>query len=148
MEGLQESPADAEHLTPLHAAYKAFFLAESSEKIRRVLRGQTRGTCDMYPTGQEPSYKRKDQPRWRETGEVIGQVVQLSSFDIEVSMSTHHIPVPPVGVIKGSLFHSQHQLKSASMHPLPIPSATCMRHSVLVYFLKNSLSLVDKTIFR
>ena len=73
LEGLQESPAVAEHLAALHAAQKAFILTESSEKIRRALGGQTRKTCDMHATGQEMYYKRKDQPRWREPGKVIGQ---------------------------------------------------------------------------
>ena len=53
LEGLQESPTVAEHLAASHAAQKAFVLAESSKKIRRALRGQTRKTRDMYSTGQE-----------------------------------------------------------------------------------------------
>ena len=37
LEGLQESPAVAEHLAALHAARNIFVLAESSEKIRGAL---------------------------------------------------------------------------------------------------------------
>ena len=78
MEGLQESPPVAERLAALyarlrslHAAQKAFVLAESSEKIRRARTNKKTG--GMYSTGQEVYYKRKDQPRWRGPGKVIGQ---------------------------------------------------------------------------
>ena len=59
LEGRQESPAVAEHLAALHAARKAFVLAESSEKIRRALRGKTRKTRDIYSVGQEVYFKKK-----------------------------------------------------------------------------------------
>ena len=73
LEGLQESPAVTEHLAALHTALKTFVLAESSEKIRRALPGQMMKTRDMYSTGQEVCYKRKDQPRWKAPGKIIGQ---------------------------------------------------------------------------
>ena len=48
-------------------------MAESSEKIRRVLHKQTRQTGAVYTTGDEVYYKRSDINKWKGPAKVIGQ---------------------------------------------------------------------------
>ena len=92
--------------------------------------------------------KEKERKALFSSADVIVDVLPATARIVPVDQGlTPHAPAPPVGEMKSSLFHSQRRLKSASAHPLPIPSAACTRHSVLVYFLQNGLSLVDKTIF-
>ena len=73
LEGQTESPTVAEHLSSLHLARKSFIMAESSEKIRRALRKQTRQTGAVYTTGDEVYYKRSDNNKWKGPAKVIGQ---------------------------------------------------------------------------
>ena len=61
------------HLATLHSACKAFVAAESSEKIRRALRRQTRSNGMTFTQGEEVFYKRNDSPRWKGPAKVIGQ---------------------------------------------------------------------------
>ena len=49
-------------------------MLESSEKIRRALRAQTRTHANIkYLAGEDVFYKRQDERRWRGPGRVIGQ---------------------------------------------------------------------------
>ena len=48
-------------------------MAESSEKIPRALHKQTRQTGAVYTTGDEVSYKRSDNNKWKGPAKVIGQ---------------------------------------------------------------------------
>ena len=73
LEGSTESHTVAEHLTALHSARKAFVAAESSEKIRRASRRQTRSSGMTFIQGEEVCYKRNDNPRWKGPAKVIGQ---------------------------------------------------------------------------
>ena len=54
-------------------ARKAFIMAESSEKIRRALRKQTRQTGVVYTTGDEVYYRRSENNKWKGPAKVIGQ---------------------------------------------------------------------------
>ena len=72
LEGQTESLTAAEHLSSLQLARKAFIVAESSEKIQRALRNQTRQTGAVYTTGDEVYYKRSDNNKWKGPAKVIG----------------------------------------------------------------------------
>ena len=59
LEGKSTSKIVSENLAALHAARQAFIESESSEKIRRALRYQTRSHGDVaYFTGDDVYYKR------------------------------------------------------------------------------------------
>ena len=73
LEGQTESSTVAEHLSSLHLPRTAFIMAESSKKIRRALRKQTRQTGAVYTTGDEVYYKRSDKNYFKGPAEVIGQ---------------------------------------------------------------------------
>ena len=73
LKGQTESPTVDEHLSSLHLARMAFIMAESSEKIRRALRKQTRQTGAVYTIGDEVYYKRSDNNKWKGPAKVIGQ---------------------------------------------------------------------------
>lgn len=72
LEGTTTSECVAKHVTALHATRKAFIKAESSERIRRALRKQTRSS-DKFTTGDSVFYKRADNNEWKGPGVVIGQ---------------------------------------------------------------------------
>ncbi len=72
LEGTTMSKIVADHLTALHVTRKAFIEAESSERIRRALRKQTR-SFDNFVTGDKVYYKRVDNKEWKGPGVVIGQ---------------------------------------------------------------------------
>ena len=57
------------HITAL----QAFVATESSEKIKRALRKQTRPSGHIYQVGEEVYYKRDDNNKWRGLGRALGQ---------------------------------------------------------------------------
>ena len=59
------------HLQALHAARRAFIASESSERLKRALRTNTRNCGREFETGQSVFYLRNNQ--WRGPGVVIGQ---------------------------------------------------------------------------
>ena len=61
------------HIAALHAARQEFIACESSEKIRRALRKQTRSFDHKYQMGEKVWYKRDDQKRWCGPAKVLGQ---------------------------------------------------------------------------
>nr|CAB3262901.1 uncharacterized protein LOC100184952 [Phallusia mammillata] len=61
------------HMAALHTARKAFVTSQTSEKIRRALRKQTRQTGQIFNIGDQVYYKRDDQAKWRGPGKVLGQ---------------------------------------------------------------------------
>ncbi|XP_077974967.1 uncharacterized protein LOC144430759 [Styela clava] len=73
LEGESISLTVANNIFAMQAARKAVIESESSEKIRRALRTQTRQTRDEFFTGEEVYYKREDQKRWKGPAKVIGQ---------------------------------------------------------------------------
>ena len=74
LEGVSESHLVADLLNALHSARREMIMLESSEKIRRALRAQTRTHTNIkYLAGEEVFYKRQDERRWRGPGRVIGQ---------------------------------------------------------------------------
>lgn len=72
LEGSSESKCVTEHLIGLHEARKAYIEVETSDRIRRALRKQTRN-YDNYITGDIVYYKRDDSNEWKGPGVVIGQ---------------------------------------------------------------------------
>lgn len=74
LEGSTVSRDVADHLIAMRSARKAFIESESSERIRRALRKQTRTYNDInYVTGDRVYYKRLGSDEWRGPGIVIGQ---------------------------------------------------------------------------
>lgn len=73
LEGTTRSKTVGEHITGLHTARKAFTEAESSERLRRALRTQTRSSYDVYQMGDKVYYKRPNGEEWKGPGHVIGQ---------------------------------------------------------------------------
>ena len=72
LEAKTYSSTVADHINTLHAARKAFVEAESSERLRRAIRKNTRHLPEKYVTGEKVYYKRPDQPEWKGPGVVIG----------------------------------------------------------------------------
>ena len=74
LEGVSKSQLVADMLNALHSARREVVKLESSEKIRRALRAQTRTHSNVrYITGDDVFYKREDERRWRGPGRVVGQ---------------------------------------------------------------------------
>ena len=73
LDGQPRSFTVGNHIAVLHAARKAFVATESSEKIKRALRKQTRPSGHIYQMGEEVYYKRDDNNKWRGPGRVLGQ---------------------------------------------------------------------------
>lgn len=73
LEGTTTSEVVKNNINGLHAARQAFIKAESSEKIRRALRKQTRPTPDLCSPEDKVYYKRPDNQEWKGPGVVIGQ---------------------------------------------------------------------------
>ena len=74
LEGISSSQLVADNLNALHKARQEYIKLESSEKIRRALRTQTRTHNNVrYISGEDVFYKREDDKRWRGPGRVIGQ---------------------------------------------------------------------------
>ncbi|XP_077971779.1 uncharacterized protein LOC144425883 [Styela clava] len=73
LEGKTESLEVGQHISALHAARRAFIACESSERIQRALRKQTRQSSFNFTTGDRVYYKRPDSHKWRGPGKVIGQ---------------------------------------------------------------------------
>ena len=91
LEGKTTSEIVAENLNAMHTARKAFIESESSEKLRRALRHQTRTSTDTrYITGDVVYYKRKDD-LWKGPGIVIGQQGNL----VFVKHGSQYVTVHP-----------------------------------------------------
>ena len=61
------------HLNAMHAARRAFVECESSDKMRRALKSQTRtATVMSFEAGDKVFYKRNNSARWKGPGKVIG----------------------------------------------------------------------------
>ena len=74
LEGISGSRLIADHLNAQHAARQQMIKMESSEKLRRALRAQTRTHSNVtYINGDNVFYKREGESRWRGPGRVIGQ---------------------------------------------------------------------------
>ena len=74
LEGVTGSELIAHHLNAQHAARQQMIKLESSEKLRRALRAQTRTHNNIrYLSGDEVFYKRDKDNRWRGPGRVVGQ---------------------------------------------------------------------------
>ena len=74
LEGKTASEVVRDNLNAMHAARKAFVASEASEKIRRALRHNVGSSVDTkYFTRDSVYYKRKDDPKWKGPGTVIGQ---------------------------------------------------------------------------
>ena len=72
-----ETPCQSEvvprKLSAIHSARKAFIEAESSEKISRALKHQTRSsTRYIFQNGDSVYYKRDSSKQWKGPGTVIG----------------------------------------------------------------------------
>ena len=73
LEAISSSEMIASNLNAMHAARKSFIASESSEKLRRALRHQIRGSIGHeYSTGDMVYYKRNESDRWLCPGTVIG----------------------------------------------------------------------------
>lgn len=73
LERISESQLVADNINAQHKAREALIQLESSERIRRALRSQTRTYSNMkYLSGEEVFYKRDAEKRWRGPGRVIG----------------------------------------------------------------------------
>ena len=68
------SPELENHLSAMHSARRAFVKAESSEKIKRVIRHPVRSCEQIFQNGDKVFYKREDNPRWRGPGKVLGHL--------------------------------------------------------------------------
>ena len=63
----------ADHLNSLHAARRAFTQSESSKKIKKALRHQTRtSTSKSFTIGDKVYYKRNNEKQWRGPAKVVG----------------------------------------------------------------------------
>ena len=72
LEGTTTSQMLASHLNASHAARKAFIEVEASEKIRRALRHNIRGSGVKYSSGDSVYFKREDSNEWKGPASVIG----------------------------------------------------------------------------
>ena len=61
------------HINTLHAMRQEFTKAESSERIRRALRKQTRSELGPFVQGDKVYYKRPDSTKWKGPATIIGQ---------------------------------------------------------------------------
>ena len=73
LEGVSSSYTVANHINSLFSARKAFLEAESSERLRRALRKNTRPANEYYQSGDKVYYKRPDSQQWKGPARVIGQ---------------------------------------------------------------------------
>ena len=73
-ENVESSDMVRNNLNALHSARQEFIKCESSERIRRALRHNTRETSMLnIQTGDEVYYKRKNSNQWHGPGTVIGR---------------------------------------------------------------------------
>ena len=63
----------AEHLNALHAAREAFIESESSERIKRALRGKVRASEQVFHRGEKVYYKLDGRERWLGPASVLFQ---------------------------------------------------------------------------
>ena len=81
----------AEHLNALHSARRAFIQSESSSKIKRALRHQTRQcSSNEFRTGDQVYYKRNNEKAWRGPGTIsgiLGKKLHISHGGIQISAS-------------------------------------------------------------
>ena len=89
LEGVTSSDVLAKHLNASHSARKAFIAAETSEKIRRALRHNIRGTGITFQSGDLVYFKKENQNEWKGPATVIGQegktvILKYGSYIIRV----------------------------------------------------------------
>ena len=73
LESKPETSIVGTHLAALQSARQEFVKAESSEKIKRALRKQTRQWRNSYQIGDAVFYRREDSQRWKGPAKVLGQ---------------------------------------------------------------------------
>lgn len=73
LEGVTNCESVGKHITALYATREAYIKAESSERIQRALRAQTRPSPDVCEIGDKVYYKRPDRKEWKGPAVVIGQ---------------------------------------------------------------------------
>ena len=73
LESKPETSIVGTHLAALQSARQEFIKAESSEKIKRALRKQTRQWRNSYQIGDAVFYRREDSQRWKGPAKVLGQ---------------------------------------------------------------------------
>ena len=73
MEAVTSSKLIADHLNSLHSVRKACIESESSDKMRRALKSQTRtATALIYDTGDKVYYRKNTEKKWQGPGHVVG----------------------------------------------------------------------------
>ena len=107
LDNVVKSTVLLDNLNALHAARQAFISAESSERIRRALKAQTRtSTSLIFQNGQSVYYKREGLPAWKGPGTVIGKEGQT----IIVKHGSIYVRVHPSRLIhENSEFSSQEE---------------------------------------
>ena len=73
LEGTTSSHTVADHIKSLYLARQEFIKAESSERLRRAVRKQTRPAPNYLVSGDKVYYKRPDNVEWKGPATVIGQ---------------------------------------------------------------------------
>lgn len=73
LEGVTSSRTVEKHISSLHKARQAFTEAESSKRLRRALRKQTRHVPISYQTGDKVFYRRPNSDAWKGPATVMGQ---------------------------------------------------------------------------
>ena len=92
LEGKTTSEIVADNLNAMHSARQQYLKSESSDKLRRALRHQTRTYSNVrYNTGDHVYYKRENCNQWKGPGTVIGQDGQ----QVLVKHSSTYIRVHP-----------------------------------------------------
>ena len=104
-----------DNLNALHAARKAFVLAEADERIRGALRSKTRtSTSLVFQNGQSVYYKRADSLEWKGPGIVIGKENQT----VFVKHESAYVCVHPSRLLpENSEFCSQITKESITQTP-------------------------------
>ena len=75
-------------------ACKAFIAAESSDKLRRAFRKQTRNTLEFYEINGNVYYKKDSDIKWKDPAKVIGEdgpVVFLRHGSFVVKVNCNHL---------------------------------------------------------
>ena len=92
LEGLTSSEIVEQNLNAMHSARRNYIENESSNKIRKALKSQTRSYADInYMTGDRVYFKRPNSNCWKGPGTVIGRDGQ----QILVKQSSNYVRVHP-----------------------------------------------------
>lgn len=103
-------------LSAIHAARRAFIKTESSERIKRALRHQTRqSNSHIFQNGDSVYYKRESSNQWKGPGTVIGVEHQT----VLIKHGSTHVKVHPCRVM---LEHSEFIKKDSSPQVKNAPS--------------------------